>query len=110
MHLHKFQLNDPNLLHMYTKISLLIVVDDKFWRICSKITNTTELRKLAVTGLKIPGHTIDSHLQNNSRDIASATYEVLKEWANSKDTKEVAYRELIEALGRDGVDLASLRN
>ena len=46
-----------------------------------------------------------SHLQNNSRDIASAAYE----WAKSKDTKEAAYRELIEALGRDGVDLTSLR-
>ena len=46
-----------------------------------------------------------SHLQNNPRDIASAAYE----WAKSKDTKEVAYRELIEALGRDGVDLTSLR-
>ena len=94
-------------INIYTK---LIVVEAKFWKISSKITNTTELRKLAVTGLRIPGHIIDRHLQNNSTDISSAAHAVLTEWAKSKETPQAAYRELVQALGRDGVDLASLRN
>ena len=51
---------------------------------------------------------VDKHIKNND-EFNMAVFGVLKEWFNSIESPEDAYRMLYEALGMDDVDMKSHR-
>ena len=60
---------------------------------------------MSVRGLGIPGDTVEKHIKRNPDDITSATYNVLKEWAQTQPDHEVASTKIDEALESTGKQL-----
>ena len=75
-------------------------MDSVVLELSKRITDFTELRTLAGTGLKQPSHEVDSAITNSSHNIQNAAYTVLQTWLKQQANGDVAYRNLVEALNR----------
>ena len=62
------------------------------------ITREDELRKLAITGLKMGNHIVQRHLTNKGNNITTAAHHVLEDWRTSQPNQRVAYVKLCKAL------------
>ena len=72
-----------------------------------RITNEVDLKELAINGLKMDEHVVDTNMTNERGDISSAAHKVLQHWRKSIEKDKVAYSILWEALGK--VKLNGLR-
>ena len=77
-------------------------------KLSKHINSELELRCLAIIGLEVDENVVDKHIKNNN-EFNVAVYRVLKEWFNSIESSEEAYRILYEALGKEEVDMKSHR-
>ena len=71
-------------------------------KLSKRFTNSSDLRDIALLGLKLEGYTFDATLYNNDKDIQEAAYKTLQEWAKRQKTEEKAYTKLIKALRKCG--------
>ena len=62
------------------------------------MTDTEELRFLAIYGLKMEQHLVTRHLQNHQNDITGAAYKILSQWRTSQTNDTTAYKNLQQAL------------
>ena len=69
------------------------MIDVNLLQLSNNITNPGMLRKLAVVGLGMESTIVDTHLNNNN-NINDASHEVLKEWRNSQQNDNEAYRNI----------------
>ena len=76
-------------------------------KLSMSITSIAELETLAYYGLNIPVHQVAKHITNNTHDIQSATYALLREWRNSQINSRIAFQNLCQALQRS--DMAYLQ-
>ena len=72
--------------------------DRHVWELAKKFTNSTDLRTLALTGLKLERCTIDAKMCNNERDIWEAANKILQEWCKRQKNQHKAYTKLLKAL------------
>ena len=72
--------------------------DEQLWNLSMCITNTRDLREIAVVGLQMKEHVVDSKISNHTNDIESAAHSVLKTWRNSQENRAEAYKKLHTAL------------
>ena len=77
-------------------------------RLSKHINDALELNCLAIIGLELDENVVDKHIKNNDQ-FNMAVFRVLKEWSNSIESPEEAYRILYEALGKEGVDMKNRR-
>ena len=77
-------------------------------KLSKQINDALELNCLAIIGLEFEENVVDKHIKNNDQ-FNMAVYGVLKEWFNSIESSEEAYRILYEALGKEEVDMRSHR-
>ena len=77
-------------------------------KLSKHINSELELTCLAIIGLELDEKVVEKHIKNNN-EFNMAVYGVLKEWSNSIESPEEAYRILYEALGKDDVDMKSHR-
>ena len=68
------------------------------WNLAQKFHNESDLRTLALTGLKVEECKVSSSLTNHCRDINSAMYGLLRQWRDSQDNGRIAHKRLCEAL------------
>ena len=78
---------------------LKVLSDQGLWSLSNKITSDADLKKLAISGLKMDGHLVEKHINNEKGDISSAAHKVLQDWRKSKESDKVAGSELWEAMG-----------
>ena len=83
----------------------LELTDGRLVLLSEEINQQRKLRKLAIVGLKMSDHVIESALQSNP-DIVDAAYTVLEQWRKSDPDRTVAYTEICQTL-RD-VNMAML--
>ena len=76
--------------------------DRHVWELAKKFTNVSDLRTLALTGLKLKGRTFDAKMYNNERDIWEAANKILQEWCQTQEYKHEAYEKLSKALKKCG--------
>ena len=74
-------------------------------KIADRITSEDDLENVGVTALKIPYHKIKSALTNHSKDIQSATHDVLFTWVKSQSDRAEAFGELCTALRKCEMNL-----
>ena len=80
----------------------------KMLKLSKCINSEFELNCLAIIGLELDEKVVEKHIKNND-EFNMAVYGVLKEWSNSIQSPEDAYRILYEALGKDDVNTKSHR-
>ena len=80
----------------------------KMLTLSKRINTAFELHCLAIIGLQLDENVVDKHIKNND-EFNMAVYGVLKEWFNSIESPEEAYRILYEALGKERVDMKNHR-
>ena len=68
--------------------------DRHVWKLAQKFTKVSDLRTLALNGLKLEGCTIDAKMYNNERDIREAANKILQEWCKGQENKHKAYTKL----------------
>ena len=78
------------------------LTDQKLWELTQHITRTAMVRSLAITGLKMEGHIVDSCINDNFRSIEAA-HECLKVWRLGEQNSQIACARLIEALKTAGL-------
>ena len=64
------------------------------------MTSEEDLHKLAITGLGMTLDKVTIHITNNSNSITMAALSVLKYWRISKTNRQVAFREMCNALNK----------
>ena len=89
---------------------LKMLTDQGLWSLSTKFTSNADLKKLAISGLKMDGLLVEQHINNEKGDISSAAHKVLQDWRKSKESDKVAGNELWEALGLAAVGLNGFRN
>ena len=82
--------------------------EEHVWELAQKFANVSELRTLALKGLKLKGCTFNAKMYNNERDIWEAAYKVLQEWCKGQKNKHKAYTKLLKALKK--CDFVSMAN
>ena len=83
---------------------LKVLTDQGLWSLSTKLTSNADLKKLAISGLKMDGHQVEKHINNEKGDISSAAHKVLQDWRNSRESDKVAGNKLWEALGVVGLN------
>ena len=63
-----------------------------------KFTNVSDLRDVAVLGLKLEGSTFDTTVYNNDKDIQETAYKTFQGWAKRQKNDKKAYTKLLKAL------------
>ena len=76
------------------------LTDEMLVKLSQEINFKGELRALAISGLAMKSAQVETSLQNNSGDITSAVYGVLREWRATKCDAAEAYEELYKALNK----------
>ena len=69
------------------------------WLISVRITDETELRRLAAQGLRLEGHVIDSAV-NYEKTISLAARLLLKKWRDAHLNSREAFRKLYDIFER----------
>ena len=75
-----------------------LLTDEQLLNLSTHITNISDLRKIAVAGLRMKEYVVDSKISNHTNDMESAAYSVLKTWRNSQENRAEAYKKLRAAL------------
>ena len=73
------------------------------WKLSGYITSESDIRHLGLIGLKLPGHVIDTTINNNRSEINMAAYKVLHQWEKSQSDLKEAYATLCAALKQSGM-------
>ena len=81
-----------------------ILEDVHVLELAQKFTNMSDLRTLALIGLKLKGYSVDATLHDNDKAIQEAAYKVLQEWIKRQKNKQKAYTKLLAALRKAGFD------
>ena len=81
------------------------LTDKRLNKLSRTFTSQSEVRKLGIEGLGLPGNTVDGHISEHSKSIATAAYETIKSWFQSQTNREHAYKEMCEALRRVKMNL-----
>ena len=74
------------------------LTEGQLLKLSQYLTNKSDLRRLAVIGLQMKEHVVDSKISSNTNDMESAAYNVLKTWRNSQENIATAHRKLRNAL------------
>ena len=74
------------------------------WLIALRITNETQLRTLAVQGLHLENHVIDSTVNAEKRTNLAARF-LLKKWRDAERNSRVAFRNLYDIFERVNMSL-----
>ena len=78
--------------------------DRHLLKLSGLITSPTDLRKLGIEGLKLSANKIQSALTNNPGDIQEAALSVLSDWKKSYLDRSAAFRDLVTALRKCGMN------
>ena len=68
------------------------------WNLATMITNSGALKTIALIGLRMDDHIVETELYYHPGDITSAAHAVLKCWKINKYDPKAAYVELCNAL------------
>lgn len=79
------------------------LTDSMALKLSYRITNSPDLRRLAIGGLGLEEHVVNKHL-NDERDIREASCRVLRDWRVKLQSSRVAYRRLCEAVKVVGME------
>ena len=83
------------------------LTDQKLLSLSEVLTDSGQLRRLAIQGLQINRNRVESCL-TNERKISDATYEVFRDWINNEPDRKIAYDKMCRALAQDKVKLSLL--
>ena len=64
------------------------------------MTDADDLYTLAITGLRMKLDKVAIHITNKSNSITMAALNVLKDWRRSRTNRQVAFREMCDALNK----------
>ena len=81
--------------------------DQKLLSLSEEITDSGQLRCLAIHGLQVKPKTVESCL-TNAKKISEAAYQVIRGWINNEPDRKVAYDKMCRALAHDEVKLRLL--
>ena len=81
-------------------MNLFESLDSKLLRLSQRLNTSDAIRRLAINGLRMEQHTVQTHLQNHHQDINTAAYNIISEWRNSQSDDTAAFVNLGEALER----------
>ena len=74
------------------------LTDKKLHALSTKITKTSELRKLGINGLNLKAEEVEAPITNNPVDINTAAYEMLSGWYKGQPDTKTAFKNLCGAL------------
>ena len=83
---------------------LKILTSQGLLSLSHRITNKTDLKTLAISGLKMDECVVDTHMTNNKGDISSVAHMIFQDWRKSIESDKVAYSILWEALAVAGLN------
>ena len=73
-------------------------MDASLLELSKHFVTESDLRDVAINGLRIQGKTVEKHVKDNTKDITSAAYKCFREWLNTQPNVLTARENMNSAL------------